>query len=116
MALAIIAGLILSQFVPASFNDLLDTYILTPVKTMYLNGLKMVVAPVVFFSIVSCIVRFTDISELGRLGGRIMSLYLITTIIAVFVGIGVFYLFSPGGQIPADMAADAAESITSQTM
>lgn len=116
MALAIIAGLILSRFVPASFNDLLDTYILTPVKTMYLNGLKMVVAPVVFFSIVSCIVRFTDISELGRLGGRIMSLYLITTIIAVFVGIGAFWLFRPGGQISADMANDAAKSITSQTM
>ena len=60
MALAIVAGFILSQIAPASFNDLLDTYILTPVKTMYLNGLKMVVAPVVFFSIVSCIVRFID--------------------------------------------------------
>ncbi|MCR5687430.1 MAG: dicarboxylate/amino acid:cation symporter [Lachnospiraceae bacterium] len=116
MAVAIIAGLLLSQAAPASFNDLLDTYILTPVKTMYLNGLKMVVAPVVFFSIVSCIVRFTDISELGHLGGRIMSLYLITTVIAVFIGIGAFYLFRPGGQIPADVAGDAVKSITSQTM
>ena len=116
MALAIVAGFILSQIAPASFNDLLDTYILTPVKTMYLNGLKMVVAPVVFFSIVSCIVRFTDISELGRLGGRVMALYLVTTVIAVFVGIGAFYLFRPGGQIPADMAKGAADSITSQTM
>ena len=116
MFIAIVVGYILSKTCPASFNGNLVDYLLEPVKTMYMNGLKMVVAPVVFFSIVSCIVRFTDIRELGHMGGRVLGLYLLTTVIATFIGIGVFNIFDPGGAIPADIAEDAVKSITSQNM
>ncbi|MBO4902094.1 MAG: cation:dicarboxylase symporter family transporter [Lachnospiraceae bacterium] len=116
MALAVIAGFLLSELGFADLNTDLDTYLLTPVKTMYLNALKMIVAPVVFFSIVSCIVRFSDLSELGRVGGRTVLMYMITTVIAVFVGIGCFYLFKPGGAIPAGAVSDAVKDITSKTM
>ena len=114
--ISVVVGYILLKTCPPSFNGLLTDYLLEPVKTMYMNGLKMVVAPVVFFSIVSCIVRFTDIRELGRVGGRVLVLYLITTIIAAFVGIGVFDLFRPGGVIPTDIASDAVSKITSQNV
>ena len=116
MALAILIGLLLSSFGSAGFNEALDNYVLIPVKTMYMNALKMVVAPVVFFSIVSCIVKFTDISELGRVGGRVLSLYFLTTLIAVSVGIGAFFLFKPGSALPTDAAIQSAKEITSQTM
>ncbi len=116
MALAILAGFLLSELGLTEFNKDLDTYVLTPVRTMYMNALKMVVAPVVFFSIVSCIVRFSDISELGRVGGRIVSMYMLTTLIATGVGIGVFYLFQPGGVISAGAASSAVSQITSQKM
>lgn len=88
---------------------------LSPVKTMYLNALKMVVAPVVFFSIVACIVQFSDLSALGRIGGKTLALYLCTTFIAVGVGIGAFYLFQPGSANMMEMAADAS-AITSKTV
>ena len=116
MAAAAIIGLILSRFAPGSFNDALRSYILVPVYTIYLNALKMVVAPVVFLSIVSCIVQFSDLSELGRIGGRTMSVFVFTTLIASLAGIGLFYLFRPG--IPLTSGADlqAAKDITSQTM
>jgi Na+/H+-dicarboxylate symporter len=45
---------------------------------------------------VSCIAGFTNLSDLGKIGGRTISLYLFTTIIAVAVGIFAFYLFKPG--------------------
>ncbi len=116
MALAIVAGMILSGTATDGFNTSLDDLFLSPVRTIYMNGLKMVVAPVVFFSIVSCIVRFTDISELGRMGGRILAMYLITTVIATGVGIGVFGLFQPGSALSTDISADSVEKITSQTV
>lgn len=87
MLLAIVVGFILSAIAPASFNSSLNINLLSPIKTMYLNALKMVAAPVVFFSIVSCIVRFPDLSALGRIGVKILSLYLCTTFIAVGEGI-----------------------------
>ncbi len=116
LALAIVTGLLLLAVGNQELNQVVDTYVLDPVKTMYMNALKMVVAPVVFFSIVTCIMRFTDLSELGRVGGRVFSMYLLTTFIATMTGIGVFYLFQPGSPLPSDAMADAAGQITSQTM
>ncbi len=115
MLLAILVGLILSSAAPASFNSLLNINLLSPIKTMYLNALKMVAAPVVFFSIVSCIVRFSDLSALGRIGVKILSLYLCTTFIAVGIGVGTYYLFQPGSANMTGLAQDAS-SITSKTM
>lgn len=116
LALAVAAGLLLSEFGPESFNTGLNTYLLSPVKTMYLNALKTMVAPVVFFSIISCVVQFSDLSALGRIGGKTVGLYMLTTVVAVLAGFGVYYLFLPGNAgVPAAGAADAS-SITSQTM
>ena len=115
MLAAVAVGLVLSAAAPASFNAALSANLLSPVKTMYLNALKMVVAPVVFFSIVSCIAQFSDLSALGRIGGKTLALYLCTTLIAVGVGIGTFYLFQPGGTNLAGLEADAS-SITSKTV
>lgn len=115
MLAAVIVGLILPVVAPASFNAALSANLLSPIKTMYLNALKMVVAPVVFFSIVSCIAQFSDLSALGRIGGKTLVLYLCTTFIAVGVGIGSFYLFQPGDGNLAGMTVDAS-AITSKTV
>ncbi|MCR5789917.1 MAG: cation:dicarboxylase symporter family transporter [Lachnospiraceae bacterium] len=116
MALAIVIGLILTMAGSAQFNDILDDYILIPIRTMYLNALKMVVAPLVFFSIATCIARFSDMSELGRIGGRILFMYMVTTFIAVMTGIGAFYLFKPGSPIPTEAVLESAKELTSKTM
>ena len=116
MLLAIITGLILSMLGYKNFNSILNTYVLIPVKTIYMNALKMVVAPVVFFSIVSCIVKFSDISELGRVGGRVLGLYLLTTIIAVIIGICSYSLFKPGTPLPSEAVLESAKDVTSKTM
>jgi Na+/H+-dicarboxylate symporter len=114
MVLGIVAGLILATFSSDGVNSFLNEYMLAPIKTMYMNALKMVVAPVVFFSIVSCIVRFSDLAELGRVGLRIILLYLFTTCAAVAVGIGSFNLFQPGHPLQAGQMVADATHITSQ--
>ena len=116
MAVAVLLGFVFSLWVPASVNTFLNDLILVRIKTMYLNALKMVVAPVVFFSIVSCIAQFTDISALGRIGGKIIGLYLFTTVLAVSVGIGVFYLLNPLVATGSFSTMVDASAITSQTM
>lgn len=95
---AIFIGVLLSIFAPQSFNDILDDYVLSPVKTVYINILKMIVAPLVFFSIVSCISGFSNLSDLGKIGGRSIGLYFFTTLVAVAIGIFSFYLFKPGSE------------------
>ena len=103
-----LVGVVLSLAGPDAVNGVLNGYILTPVKTMYINALKIIVAPVVFFSIVTCISGFSDLNELGRIGGRTTLMYLFTTLIAVAVGAGSYYLFRPGTDGGAAAAAAAA--------
>ena len=116
MAMAIPLGLMLTMLGNDALNGDLDAYFFSPVKTMYINALKMIVAPVVFFSIASCIVQFSNLTELGRVGGKIIILYVMTTIIAVMVGLGMYYLFKPGSMMPAAGDAAAVGSVASQTM
>ena len=49
-------------------NEFLNTYALVPFKTMYMNALKMVVAPVVFFSMVMNMGMGTIASVLAMFG------------------------------------------------
>ena len=116
MILGIVAGMVLSAVAPVEMSSALNENVLVPVKTMYMNALKMIVAPVVFFSIVSCIVRFSDLSELGRVGGRVIVLFLVTTCVAVAVGVASFLLFKPGQPLDAGQVVADASSITSQKM
>ncbi|MBO4266862.1 MAG: dicarboxylate/amino acid:cation symporter [Lachnospiraceae bacterium] len=116
MGLAIVVGLILSMVVETDIDDIINDYLLIPVYTVYLNALKMVVAPVVFFSIATCIMQFSDLSELGRIGGRAITIFMFTTLIATMVGIGVFYLFRPGTPMTSIMDTNSVQKITSQTL
>ena len=116
MLAAIAVGALLSLMAPGAFNSVLDANILSPVKTMYMNALKMVVAPVVFFSIISCIVQFSDLSALGRIGIKIFAMYILTTVIAVAVGFGAFFLLEPGNAALTEGVMADATSITSQNM
>ena len=61
-----------------------------------MNALKMLVVPVVFFSIITSVSQFSNFSEFGKIGGRIIGLYAITTIIASIIAILVFNLINPG--------------------
>ncbi|OON86988.1 hypothetical protein BXO88_05445 [Oribacterium sp. C9] len=116
MVLAIVFGILFSSLVPDEINKTLNSMLLIPIKTMYMNSLKMIVAPVVFFSIITCIVQFSDLSALGRIGGKIIVMYLFTTFVAVAVGIGIFFLIQPGNSDLAESLVADASSITSKTM
>ena len=90
-------------------NEALNNTIFTSISTMFLNALKMIVGPVVFFSIACCISQFGDLKEAGRIGGKIMGFYLLTTVLAILTATGVFELLKPGNpELAAKLAGDAA--------
>ncbi len=93
---ALLAGIILTKLAPEDFLYALNDNFLAPVKNMYMNALKMLAAPVVFFSIVVCFSKQSNPSGLGRIGGKIIGLYMFTTLIATAVGLAVFFIFRPG--------------------
>lgn len=72
IVLGIICGLLMKFVFPPALSEGLGTYLLNPIQTMFMNALKIVIGPVVFFSIVSCISQFQDLTELGRIGFKVM--------------------------------------------
>jgi Na+/H+-dicarboxylate symporter len=59
----------------------------------------MIVVPLVFFSIVSGVAAMGDPRRLGSIGGKVLLLYLATTICAVALGLGLGHLFQPGAGV-----------------
>lgn len=84
----IFTGLTLQTCAPESLCTLLNENIFTLVYEGFLHALRMMVAPLILFSIISSISNMSDISTLGRLGAKLMSSYLMTTTIACLLGLG----------------------------
>ncbi|MDZ4370825.1 MAG: dicarboxylate/amino acid:cation symporter [Phenylobacterium sp.] len=69
------------------------------VGDLFIRLIRMVVVPLVFFSIVSGVAAMGDPRRLGSIGGKVLLFYLGTTIIAVAVGLTLGHLFQPGAGV-----------------
>ena len=64
-------------------------------KTLFLSALRAIVAPLIFFSLISGILRLTSVSALGGLGSKTILYYLTTTSIAIILGLTSVFLIHP---------------------
>ncbi|MCR5656473.1 MAG: dicarboxylate/amino acid:cation symporter [Butyrivibrio sp.] len=96
MALGLILGFLLKTVFPAPVANVVCSYVLEPIKTMFMNALKIVIAPVIFFSLVTCFSQFKNLAELGKLAAKVMAVYMMTTVVAVFIGTSIALLIKPG--------------------
>ena len=81
LVLAIIAGIALTKHA-----DIAVQYI-KPFGTIFLNLIKWIVCPLVFFSIMAGVVSMRDIKKVGAIGGSTVVYYLCTTALAVAIGL-----------------------------
>ena len=63
---------------------------------LFLAMIKMVVVPLVFFSLVVGIASLGDVRKLGRMGGRTLGFFMSTTVVALIIGVGLTNLIRPG--------------------
>jgi len=82
------------------------------VGTMFINALKMLVVPLVFFSLLSGVLGIGNINALGKVGGKSFALYMLTTALAIALGISLAALLGigEGMNLPADVAFSAKEA------
>ncbi|MDN3651560.1 dicarboxylate/amino acid:cation symporter [Thalassotalea ponticola] len=81
---------------------------------IFITSLKMLVVPLVFVSLVCGTCSLTDTSKIGSIGGRAISLYLLTTAIAISIAILAGILIAPGTGVnmAADITFSASEAPT----
>ncbi len=82
-------GLVLGVIAGLAFQGAPDvaTEYIKPFGTIYLNLIKMVVVPVVLLSIMQGIVSLQDVRKVGSIGVKTICFYLITTAIAITLGL-----------------------------
>lgn len=90
MILGILVGILLQG--NAKFAD---SYI-KPFGTLFLNLIKMVVVPVVLFSIISGVISMEDIGKVGKTGVKTVVYYMMTTLVAITLGMIFANIFQVG--------------------
>lgn len=82
---------------------------------IFLRSLQMLVVPIVFISLVCGTAGLGDIKKLGRIGGKTVGLYILTTAIAVSLGLLLALAISPGAGF--DLTSQASfEAQTAPTL
>lgn len=71
-----------------------------PVGDIFLRLIKMVILPLIFFSLVAGITSMTDPSSLGRVGVKAVVIFFATTILAVVFGLVMALILKPGVGVP----------------
>lgn len=99
MVMGILAGAVLKEMASPEIIDMINKNIVTSIRTMFLNSLNMMIAPVVFFSIISGLTSISNASDLGRIGGKLVGTYMCTTVIATIFSI-IIGLFMFHGGVP----------------
>ena len=72
---------------------------LEPIGTAFIRALTMVVIPLVVASLIVGAAALGDITKLGRIGGKTLGYYMITTAIAVTIGLAISNIVSPGSRV-----------------
>ncbi|MCC6487006.1 MAG: dicarboxylate/amino acid:cation symporter [Candidatus Hydrogenedentes bacterium] len=73
-------------------------------KDLFVGGLKMIIAPLIFASIVTGVTSLPNMREIGAVGVKTLAYYFATTCIAVGIGMAAVLLVQPG-------ASDAARNV-----
>ena len=93
LVLGIILGLTLNVFNLSPEGGFIDIYITNGlffvVGKMFVNALKMLVVPLVLFSLISGVCGIGDLKMLGRVGSKAFCLYILTTAIAIAIAISI---------------------------
>jgi len=93
------------DFIPSSLENFIQVYVFNLGGAIFINLLKMLIVPLVFFSLVSGISSLSNLQSLGNITLKTVSLYLGTTAIAVSLSLFVASIFKPGAGYSSDIAA-----------
>ena len=84
------------------WSDQVSTYV-EPVGQAFLQLIRMAVVPLVFASLVTGVAGMHDVGKLGRIGGKVVLYYLVTTAIAITFGLLLANTLKPGVGLPEDV-------------
>jgi aerobic C4-dicarboxylate transport protein len=95
---AILLGVLLGHFHPQTGEAM------KPIGDGFIKLVKMIIAPVIFLTIVTGIAGMRDLGSVGRVAGKAFAYFLFFSTLALFVGMAVANLVRPGSGLNIDPA------------
>ncbi len=86
-----------------------------PLGTIFMRLLKMVIVPLILFSITSGVINLGDAKKLGRIGAKTFGYYFLTSMLAIIVGLVLTNLIKPGMGVSLDIFGTAFDKTALQS-
>ncbi len=114
--IAMLSGALLGILINLFFKDIawinshVTEGIFNVVGILFVSALKMMVVPLVFVSLVCGVTALGDVKALGRIGGKALVLYLLTTALAITIALSIAVTVAPGTGFEANAQPTQFES------
>ena len=106
---AIVAGVLLGYFWPATGEAL------KPLGDGFIKLVKMIIAPVIFLTVVTGIAGMRELASVGRVAAKAMGYFLVFSTLALIIGLVVANVVQPGAGMNVDPASLDAGAIADYT-
>ena len=110
MTLGVLVGLIFTTF--ESGPQMISHWV-KPFGTIFINALKLIAMPLILGSLIKGVSDLKDISRLSRMGGRTIGIYIMTTVVAVMIGLIMVNTIKPGKSISEKTRQELVETYQS---
>ncbi len=107
MFVGILVGLIFTQF---SWGKQFVSDWIKPFGNIFINSLKLIAVPLILASLIKGVSDLKDISSLSKMGFRTITTYIITTLIAVSIGLVIVNIIQPGNSIDEKTRTELLEA------
>ncbi len=74
-----------------------------PFGTIFLNLLQLIAVPLILASLIVGVASLGDLEQLSRIGGKTLGIYILTTTIALVIGLVLVNTLQPGRTVPQEM-------------
>ena len=111
--IGLVLGLIFGVLAAANGWSGFTTNWIAPFGKIFINLLKLIAVPLVLSSLITGVASLSDLKKLSRIGGKTITIYIVTTTIAVTIGLVSVNLLKPGDTVPEDMKVKLQETYKS---
>lgn len=108
LLLGLLVGYVVNGFYQPSIAGFADAMSL--ITTIFLRLIKMIIAPLVFTTLVVGVAKMGDLAAVGRVGGKALLWFIFASVISLTLGLIMVNLFRPGDALVGKVVLDAAAS------
>ncbi|WP_055437108.1 dicarboxylate/amino acid:cation symporter [Lacinutrix algicola] len=112
MVFGVVLGLIMTNF--DGGQELVQDWI-KPFGKIFIKCLKMIAIPLILAALIKGVSDLRDISKLSKMGGRTIGIYIMTTVIAVSIGLLLVNVVNPGKSISKETRTEMVENYSGNT-